>query len=204
MTAEEMIILAKDWSDEDYDNPTWLKYLNAGLDDLTPISKILKRTGDIVLVIAANGSASVNMNDIAMPTDMHVIVTAYINGHPLRKLPANDPISAGWKSTADTLLFQNITPVGAVILTLDYYKKLSHATVIGFVPEIPTEYHPLLVLYMCAKSKAKEQELNEKNDFYMEYMQGKAAMAMGRAWDMEPFNRRILRGNMVLGVGGRK
>ena len=47
MTVAEIVALAQLQSEESYDDPTWINYINACLNDLTPIMKLLNTKSNI-------------------------------------------------------------------------------------------------------------------------------------------------------------
>ena len=60
-------------------------------------------------------------------------------------------------------------------------------------PDIPEQYHNLIVSFICSKSQQREEEPNDKADFQNEYMEGKQGFAIDRIKQMEPWNVRKLR-----------
>lgn len=217
MTVAEIIAMAQIQAEEVYDNPTWIGFINAALDDLTTVAKLLKRETVVSLTVTA-GAASIpligvgaNANLAAAQESINLYVlptTPAGTQSQYRRLPMSDFVSAGWKMNLDAIEVQGIPPVGTVAVTVatvivDYYKKINAVTVIADIPEIPAQYHNLIVNYICAKSQQKEEELNDKNDFYGEYMRAKNDFALDRIWEMEPQNRKyIKRARIAAKAGG--
>ena len=217
MTAAEIIALARIRAEEAYDNPTWIGFINACLDDLTTVAKLLKRE-TVALCAVASGATSIpltgvgaNANLAAAQEILNLYVTPTTPAGPqsqYRRLPMSDFVSAGWKMNLDAIEVQGIPAVGGVAVTVatvivDYYKKITPVTAIADIPEIPTQYHNLIVNYICAKSQQKEEELNDKNDFYAEYVRGKNDFSLDRMWEMEPSHRKyIKRARITAKVGG--
>ena len=207
MNVAEIIAMAQIQAEEVYDNPTWIGFINAGLDDLTTVAKLLKRE-TVAALSVTGGAASIPLTDTGANANL-AAAQAILNLYVLpttpagaqsqyRRLPVSDFVSAGWKRNLDAIEVQGIPPVGGVAVTVatvivDYYKKINAIAAIVDVPEIPAQYHNLIVAYICAKSQQKEEELNDKNDFYAEYTKGKNDFALDRTWEMEPENRKFIR-----------
>lgn len=213
MKVIDVIAMAQLQAEEVYDDPTWIQYINAALDDLTPIAKILKSKDEI----AVTATAGIGKIDIISDTDLvaaHEILTTYYKTgtdtlRQLRRIPMSDNASEGWKLTTSEIIMQNIAESGTA--RVDYYKKLQHvkntSEDIETTSGLPSQYHHLLVLYALAKSQQKEEELNDKNDAYTEYLMGKQQMGVDRIWEMEPHNRKYIkkaRIAMLLGGGGQQ
>lgn len=196
MIVSEIIERAQAQSEEIYDDPTWIQFINLGIDDLTPVCKVLKSKEDIAVTLTA-GMGEV---DIAADADLaksHEILNTYFKPsagtmEQLRPIPFSNNYSKGWKFIDGKVKLQNCGSVNGTA-RIDYYKKLDKVTSVGDTPEMPEQYHNLLILYSCAKSQQKEEELNDKNDFYNEYLMGKRNMAIDRIWIMEPYNRKYIK-----------
>jgi hypothetical protein len=204
MTVQEIINLAQSHVQEAYETPVWISYINAALDDLTPVAKLLK-SKDNISVTPTNGKAVIDLASDPDLKQIHEVVAVYYtptggNIEQLARLPFTDNTSKGWKRSHDTIILQNIGDGGTV--RVDYYKKLSHVSSTADVPELPEQYHNLLVLYVCAKSQQREEELNDKNDFYSEYLLGKQAFALDRIWEIEPWNRKFIRRARIAAMVG--
>ena len=209
MKVQDVIELAQIQSDEVYEVDTWVHYINLALDDLTPVAKMLVVKENIALTLV-NGTATLPLNESDLVSH-HEILDVFVkdNSSPymqLRRLPSGNTFSRGWKQEASALILQNLGELASASAKVDFYRKLNHARpdMAGLVSEIdiPEQYIPLVVAYVCAKSQQKEEELNDKNDFYAEYLRGRNNMAMDRIWDMEPQNRRLLRKARVLSQVG--
>lgn len=195
MTVAEVIAMSQLLAEEVYDDPTWISYINAALDDLTPVAKVLA-SKDNITVTVTNGKGVIPLIGDADLSKAHEILYVYANNEMLRRLPASDNVSKGWKEYATEIVLQGLTGT-EVTCRVDYYKKLQHVSSLSddleVVSGLPSQYHQLVVLYCAAKSQQKEEELNDKNDFYSEYMLGKRQMALDRIWEMEPHNRKFIR-----------
>lgn len=209
MKVQDVIEMAQIQSDEVYEVDTWVHYINMALDDLTPVAKMLVTKED-VSITPASGTATLPLAASEL-ADYHEILDVFVKDgtNPyaqLRRLPSSNTFSRGWRQESDNLILQNLGELTAPAMKANYYRKLIHATpdMGGLAAEvdIPEQYIPLVVAYVCAKSQQKEEELNDKNDFYAEYLRGRNNMAMDRIWDMEPHNRRFLRKARVLSQVG--
>jgi len=198
MLVSEVITLAQLQADEVYDDPTWISYINIALDDLTPVIKLLKKK-EAINVTITSGKGTLNVMTDADLKKSHEFLHVYDGTafDMLRRLPLKDNISKGWKLVAGEILFQALTPDGAHSIRVDYYKRLEKVSALSddveTVSGLPAHYHNLLVLYCAAKSQQKEEELNDKNDFYSEYLLNKRTLALDRIWEMEPQYRKYIK-----------
>lgn len=196
MTVQEIIDFCQQQVQEVYDAPTWIKYINAALDDLTPVAKMLK-SKDGIPVTPANGRAVIELASDADLAKLHEAIAVYYtptggSQEQLARLPWTDNVSKGWKRDATSIVLQGVSGTSGTV-KVDYYKKLDHVTSTADTPELPEPYHNLLILYVCAKSQQREEELNDKNDFYAEYLMAKKAFALDRIYEMEPHMRRLIK-----------
>lgn len=206
MTVIEIISAAQFYTEETYDNQSWIALINAALDDLTPVAKLLKIKEEINLTVT-NGRAEIDLSSDPDLSKVHEVVHVYYsadggNLEQLRRIPISDNVSKGWKMEHDKIILQNIGNPTSATARIDYYKKLDHVTGINETPELPEQYHNLIVLYICAKSQQKEEELDDKNDFYSEYLVAKQQFALERIWQMEPQNRKLIRRLKILSYLG--
>ncbi len=212
MTVDEMITQAETRSEEVYDEPTWIGFINAALDDLTPVVKLLDQV-TVANLTPSSGAVTIALSSLSA-SPIHEFLTVYyqsttpaLSPKQLWRISLNDHISEGWKLTSTSLVIPKI-PVSSPVSTagsviIDFYKKLEHVTDGDDIPELPVEYHQLLVMYMCSLSQQKEEELEDKRDFFSEYLLGKQTMALNRIWEMEPHNRKLIREhriNAALGI----
>ncbi len=200
MTVTEIIAMAQLQSEEVYDDATWIKYINACLYDLTPVIKLLNTKANIVATLTS-GSCDISISadqDLAKAASF---LYAYFTpaagvSEQLRRLPISDNVSRGWKQTQTTISLQNCGSDSGT-LRLDYYKALQPVSKTSddllTVSGLPEQYHHMVVLYCVAKSQQKEEELDDANNAYSEYMLGKKQLTYDRMWEMEPHMRRRLR-----------
>lgn len=195
MTVAEIIAAAQLQAEEVYDDPTWISYINMALDDLTPVAKVLKKK-DGIGVTLTGGQGTINIATDQDLSQAHEFLNVFANTEMLRRLPVTDNVSKGWKLLAGEILLQGLSGTSAAC-RVDYYQRLKHVSSLGddleTVSGLPAQYHPLVVLYCAAKSQQKEEELNDKNDFFSEYMLGKRQLAIDRIYEMEPHNRKFIR-----------
>lgn len=200
MNVEELINQAQIRTEEIYSEPEWVGFINAALDNLTPVARMLKR-----IVIPdqnpVDGAIQIELADYSELVDAQEILYAYYKSTDplletetkLKLLAVTDSYSKGWRLTSTHLIVQGIEDSEEGDILVDVYKKLSHVSDKTDVPELPEQYHQLIVMYMCSLSQQKEEELEDKRDFYGEYLAGKQEMALDRIWQTEPHNRKLIR-----------
>ena len=195
MTVAEIIAMAQLQAEEVYDDPTWISYINMALDDLTSVAKVLKKKENINVTLT-NGQGTINIMTDEDLSQAHEFLNVFANTEMLRRLPVTDNVSKGWKLLAGEILLQGLNGTSATC-RVDYCQRLKHVTSLSddveAVSGLPAQYHPLIVLYCAAKSQQKEEELNDKTDFFNEYILGKRQLAIDRIWEMEPANRKFIR-----------
>lgn len=195
MTVAEIIALTQVQAEEVYDDPTWISYINMALDDLTPVAKVLRKKENLNVTLTG-GQGTINVAADQDLSQAHEFLSVFANSEMLRRLPVTDNVSKGWKLITGSILLQGVSGTAATC-RVDYYQRLKHVSSLSddveTVSGLPAQYHPLIVLYCAAKSQQKEEELNDKNDFYSEYLLGKRQMAVDRIWEIEPHNRKFIR-----------
>ncbi len=221
MNVQEMIFQAQTRTEEIYSAEEWVGFLNAALDDLTPVAKMLHKVTIEDQEPDEDGNIIIVISDHDILKDAHEIITVYYKStDPVRKdkkqkrISIGDEYSPGWKQTMNELRIQGVkdSNMGNIIIYL--YKKLPHidytetdgqmsSTTGEAVPELLEQYHQLIVMYMCSMSQQKEEELEDKQDFFGEYMLGKRQMAMERIWEMEPHNRKYIKDSRVFAAIGQ-
>lgn len=334
MLVSDVITQVELMAQEDYTDTEWIKYINAALDDLTPVAKVLESFTVPNLTIDSNGDLTVSLTDTTRYPELataHEILSVFqtLSGgslEQLRPIKLSDNYSKGWKlyanqviiqqaGTADTKAkvrfdfykkLQNVTlaaddlaetttalaapadrlavaptggsattwgykvssfdangnesavsaeattAVGAATLSGSAYNTLTwsavasaagyrvYRTTVGTSPtttgliacipagtltyvdtgdyangisglsaaescvRLPSQYHQLVVLYCLAKSQQREEELNDKNDSFAEYLSGKSQMAIDRIWATEPHNRKFIRKARIASLIGTK
>jgi len=85
---------------------------------------------------------------------------------------------------------------------VDYYRKPTTMTVITMTPDIPAEYHSLIVTFCCAKIQEREAAFSFKNNFINDYLIAKQNFVMDRIWAMEPENRAYIKQARLMGAFG--
>jgi hypothetical protein len=195
MTVAEIIALTQVQAEEVYDDPTWISYINMALDDLTPVAKVLRKKENLNVTLTG-GQGTINVAADQDLSQAHEFLSVFANSEMLRRLPVTDNVSRGWKLLTGEILLQGLSGTSATC-RVDYYQRLKHVISLSddleTVSGLPAQYHLLVVLYCAAKSQQKEEELNDKNDFYSEYLLGKRQMAVDRIWEIEPHNRKFIR-----------
>lgn len=222
MNVQEMIFQAQTRTEEIYLPQEWVGFLNAALDDLTPVAKMLHRIVIEDQEPDAQGNIIINIPGHPQLSRAHEILTVYYKStNPVRKeskqkrVSIADEYSRGWKQTMDELRLQGITGSRRGDIILYVYKKLEHIEYQddngsmhpdtgNEIPELPEQYHQLIVMYMCSISQQKEEELEDKQDFYAEYLLGKRQMATERIWEMEPHNRKYIKEARIFAALGQE
>ncbi len=187
MTANEVIARAVDLVEEDHPVTVWRRWIEDVLKDLNPLSKILAEA-DVNLTIA-NGEATVNL--AALPLFYEVVNMSFkpTGKRPtqLRKLPIYDSYSTGWILRDTTAKLVNLrSSEGQAVV--GYYQELTMTESVGeHVFNLPEKYHDLIVRGICSMAMQKEEELDRKQDFYIEYTMGKRRMLAERVVAIEPW-----------------
>lgn len=194
-------------NDTTYPSDVLTDYINRALDDLTPVAKMLNCVSGISLDIT-DGKAVISILGNPSLSAAHEFLNVYFTPaggaeERLRRLPVGDTVSRGWVLTAQEIQLRNLGADSGTA-RVEYYRKLSHVAKPEDTPELPDQYHNLLVLYSCARVQEREAATELKRDFANEYVAAKQLFALQRIWDMEPQHRNIIRQARVLGLLGVK
>lgn len=199
MLISEIIALAEAQCDESYSDAEWVTLINTCFDDLSYSAKnLVNVTGKSVIV--SGGKSSITMSsdsDLKEAQEIREVFYTPTNGSKtrLRKLAQGDVYSKGWKIEADKLLLQGLGTEATGTMDLALYKNITHiiydSVAKTFTPASPPQpirphHHPLIVTWLCMKSQQREEEAEDKQDFYTEYMIGKQVFAEERMKEMEP------------------
>ncbi|MEK5065895.1 phage adaptor protein [Cytobacillus sp. FSL R5-0596] len=161
MNLEQLIEEVNKDLDDSLDSADITGWINRGLDDLTPIAK--KETMKITGVTPENV--------YTLPDDLHEIAFVRVNGEEMLPISLQDKTSRGYKEWGGVLYLQPAQESGDI--ELFYYKKLSPLVDMQDVPEIPSAYHDLLVLYATALSQYAEEEPERQIDALNRYYRRK-------------------------------
>lgn len=201
MKVNEIIDLAQLQSEEVYDEPTWIGYINLALDDLTPAAYFLRSKEGIPITLTG-GNAEIDLLADEDLKRQHQIISVYFtetqpevkSTRQLRMLSFTNNATEGWKIIDNKLKLQKIKLADAGTCRIDFYSKLGHVSSveddIELVAGLPEQFHHLLVDYMCAKSQQKEEELDDKNDFYNDYLMNKRIFTLEQKIKLEPHRRK--------------
>lgn len=208
MTGTEIATLVRQQTEQStttYNDSTILGYINRALDDLTPVAKMLMSKSGITLTITG-GNASISISGDADLVTAHEFVDVYFTPSGgveewLRRLRYSDLTSRGWKRDTTAIKLQNLGAASGTA-RVDYYKRLANLTAIENTPELPQEYHFLLVLFCCARIQEREGSFAFKRDFTQEYLVGKQNFAAHQIWEMEPHMRPLIQQARVIGLLG--
>jgi len=184
MTGNDIVAAASALTEETYDNTTWLSWINACLDDL---SQVAYRPGRATISLTA-GTYEYDLPSGVQEVTGAVYKTAAGISTPLRQLHPLDMYSEGWK-LLDKIVLQNIAVSTGDSLVVNYYRTLAHLTDLTQTPELEAQYHELIVLYCAGRSRQKEEELEERADYYNEYLQRRAYYAEVRRRQVAPWER---------------
>lgn len=200
MTVDEVIAFVEAHVEESYTEAEWIRYINAALDDLTPGVRNVASKADIALTIVDNAAEIDLTTDEDLQKAYQIISVYFTSTTPpaaerfLRFLPLTDNYSEGWKMTAKTIKLQNLASTEGTA-RVEYFERLAHVTDgeddltdCGLTPQ----YHNLVALYCMAKCQQKEEELEDKNDLFSEYLNGKRQMILDRLWATEPHTRKYI------------
>jgi len=183
----EIIEEAEKLSRERYDPDEWIGWINACLDDLTPVARVLAST-EVALYAG--------QVECALPQDLHEIVSVEFRSASgsrfLRQRSWDDSVLVGYKRKNGVIRLQGVSPVAGDVLAVAYYKKLAHVDDLEDIPEIPEEWHHLIVLYCVARALQREEWQAERAAVQQEYAAKRQEFAAQRALAMDPAARRLL------------
>ncbi len=203
LTLNELIEKAEFATEEEYSNEEWRQMVETVLSDLTQYAKVLKSASE--LNISADGEV-----DMSGVDNLHEVVSAYYrpdgfdNYRKLRRLAAFDLFSEGWKQDQGALVFQveDIDGQGKI----DYYEQLYLAEDgSDYTLNLPEKHHEVVLRGLCAAVMQKEEHMDLKADYqgeYMAYYNAKEQMKIERAYEMEPWNRVMMRTAKITGQMG--
>jgi len=203
MLISDIITLVDDQTDEIYDNGEWVTLINQCLDDLTPIAKMINTYDSIAITVASKRASIAIASDTNLP-NVHEIVNLYYtpNGGKetrLKRLVLNDSYSKGWKLDSGKIYLQGLGTEVTGTVRVDAYKKLTHIVYVASPesytptsPDLPEQYHGLIVSYLCAKCQQREEEPSDKQDFWNDYMTEKQNFTIDRIKQMEPWKLKNL------------
>jgi hypothetical protein len=151
--------------DDELSNAEITGWLNRAIDDLSPYANYQK-SSTISLVA--------DQKQYTLPSDLYKIVHLIDEDKMIEyhQIPVNDLRSYGYKQWGNNIIIQP-TPKESKDLTLYYKARLPHLVNASDVPEIPEEYHDLLVLYAVAKAKYQDEEESMQNIAMQDYMMRK-------------------------------
>jgi hypothetical protein len=206
MQWQEIIGLAEKQSDEAYDVADWVELINLCQDELTPYAKMKAPTSDITVSVDGHKAEIEIAYDIGLDAAHRILDVYYTpdieNGKEihLRRLPTFNRFSKGWKMDSAKIYLQGLGEEAAGTVRVEFYKRLAHAvydegppeTFTPDGPEIPEEFHPIYVSFLCMKCQQREEEPEDKADFEKEYNEAKQAFAVARIAHMEPWSLKYL------------
>lgn len=150
----------KDIDDVTLELSDHIGWINRALDDLTPIANQEAKTTYLLSVD----------NAYLLPEDIYQIVLVNVNGEKRNAVSIQDS-RTGYQVWANTLSLQPTEETGQ--MELYYYKSLRHVAKEEDIPEIPSFFHDLLVLYTVAHQQFAEEETERQIDALNRYNQRK-------------------------------
>jgi hypothetical protein len=142
-----------------------LGWINRALDDLSPYAKHQK----LHTINTESG-----IKKYSLPEDL-IEITQLVDedkGQLFNLLPMTDFTSYGYKLWGKELILQPI-PKESKELNLYYYGRLPHLVNPDDVPEIPSQFHDLLVLYAVSRYMYSDEEESMQQNAMQEYFMRK-------------------------------
>lgn len=159
MNLEQLIEEVNQDIDDSLDSGDITKWINRGLDNLTPIAK-------------KEAKSNIEISPpIKSPEDLFEIVHLFAGEDEYLPVPIKDRSSKGYKIWGDEITLQGGPETGEI--EVYYYKRLTHLEDSEDVPEIDPSFHDLLILYAVAHSQFAEEEPERQIDAMNRYMQRK-------------------------------
>lgn len=186
MLATQIIQAAEALTNETYDEATWIDWINFCLDDL---SQVAYRPGRKTV------SLTTGTNEYEVPSGIQEIFgivyeTSDGKQFAVRQINPTDVYSRGWKRQ-DKIVLQGLSVTTGDNLVISCYTNFTHITSTSEEPELEPQYHELIVLYLASRSQQKEEELNERMDFYKEYLERRQQYAQSRLSQAESWRKSV-------------
>ncbi|WP_203289848.1 hypothetical protein [Metabacillus sp. cB07] len=141
-------------------------WANRALDDLTPIAKLQSKK---TLIHSTD-------NNYILPEDLFEIAHLTVDGIPHDEVTMKDVNSRGYKVWGNIL---SLNPNNSdSLIELYYYKKLNHLNNFSDIPEIPSQFHDLIVLYVIGHELFSDEEFESQEDALRRYNQRKSEFEM--------------------------
>lgn len=213
MLISKIIEIAEAQSDETYEIEEWLDLYNMCQDDLTPVAKMIDTKPRIEIDVAF-GAAVLELSEDEDLAASHRILDVYYTPAggdriKLRRLDYEDTLSKGWKMDTTSIYLQGLGEEESGLLDVSHYKRLTHCVYDAdkqeFTPEspeIPEEFHPLYISFLCYKSQQREEEPNDEDRFHQEYQVGKEIFSIARTVQIEPWKAKYLGQQAQAKTGG--
>jgi len=206
MLWTEIISLVEKQSDEVYDMADWVELINQAQDELTPYAKMATELTGISVTVTGGKAEIVIADDTDLATAHRILSVYYTPATEggkevqLRRLQSFNLSSKGWKMDSAKIYLQGLGLEPAGTIRIEFYNKLAHTAYDegppeSFAPdgpEIPEEFHPIYVSFLCMKCQQREEEPEDKADFEKEYNEAKQAFAVARIAHMEPWSLKYL------------
>lgn len=159
MTPEELIKAVEDLTHESYNPSTWMQWFNEALQDLSPVLKLeTYETFDLN-----------NVTERELPGDIQEIRKFQISGYgDLTRVGIGETGNKNAYWVWGGRAYFPEAKTGTVKLW--YYRRPARFKIGSPRPDIQEGYEDALILYASAKSKAPDRWLDDKGDFYRDYL----------------------------------
>jgi hypothetical protein len=161
--------------DDTLDDEDIKGWVNRCMDDLSPYAQYQK-SSIVTLVI--------DQKEYDLPSDYQSLMYL-VDEYPLNQVPMKDFVSTGFKLWGNKLILQP-TPSQEGSLDLYYEGKLPYLVDVADVPQIPSQFHDLFILYTTAKRQYQDQEESLQMNVWSEYQRRKADFINFMARNTEP------------------
>lgn len=164
-TLLNLISEASALADETFDNARWVEWFNNGLDDLTTVLYMSKKS---TITEDTEGSAI-----FSIPADflsfIRLDTPAYIT---MPRVSPNDDTTIGYKVLGDKIYLQGDT---SATIALTYYRRPTYLTTANTSATLdaPELCARALIYYACAQAMLREDESERYANFNEEYLRAK-------------------------------
>lgn len=166
-TVAQLVEDVNNLVDENFHHTMIVGWFNEALGDLADVARLeaITRT-----------ATQSDQSEYTLPPDHYKTVWVFVGGERLEPIDI-DSVAAGYHEWGGVLTLEPAPSTTGDPIELYYYRIPTYLsdTELDYIPDIPTRYHHLLVLYAAARTQQRDEDLEEKNDFYRDYLLGKQA-----------------------------
>ena len=161
-TLLQLVAEASALADETFDNARWVEWFNNGLDDLSTILFMSKKS------TISEDEAGI----FSLPTDFLSIIRLDGAAKNLRRLSPSDDTSIGYKIVGNKVYLQNSA---TTTIDLTYYRIPAHLSTAdtSAVVDLPELCNRALIYFACAQAMLREDESERYNLFMEDYLRAK-------------------------------